>query len=215
MQDAQPLCPATAHKVFRRQMLFFAVLLSVSALDNTYTALADRAREGDLLPFWKPLVWEVTSNLGLWLLVPALAWWLAKFPFARQWGQQLVHHDLWDYDLASQPTLVDLVHDGKRVAAVIQATKTGFLFTFDRDSGAPLFPIVEKPVPAREGIISSPTRCRADVQRSSLVYAAARIARWWGLPASQPAANSTRSLYPVEFDESSPASAKSPPAFPS
>jgi quinoprotein glucose dehydrogenase len=64
-----------------------------------------------------------------------------------KWGQQLVHHDLWDYDVASQPTLADLVHDGKHVAAVIQATKTGFLYTFDRDSGAPLFPIVEKPVP--------------------------------------------------------------------
>lgn len=64
-----------------------------------------------------------------------------------KWGQQLVHHDLWDYDLASQPTLVDLVHENKHVAAVIQATKTGFLYTFDRDSGAPLFPLVEKPVP--------------------------------------------------------------------
>jgi quinoprotein glucose dehydrogenase len=64
-----------------------------------------------------------------------------------RWGQQLVHHDLWDYDVASQPTLADLVHDGKRVAAVIQATKTGFLYTFDRESGAPLFPIVERPVP--------------------------------------------------------------------
>lgn len=64
-----------------------------------------------------------------------------------KWGQQLVHHDLWDYDLASQPTLAEVVHGGKRVAAVIQATKTGFLFTFDRESGAPLFPIVEKPVP--------------------------------------------------------------------
>jgi quinoprotein glucose dehydrogenase len=64
-----------------------------------------------------------------------------------KWGQQLVHHDLWDYDLASQPTLADLIHDGKRVSAVIQATKTGFLFTFDRTTGAPLFPIVEKPVP--------------------------------------------------------------------
>jgi quinoprotein glucose dehydrogenase len=64
-----------------------------------------------------------------------------------KWGQQLVHHDLWDYDVASQPTLADLVHDGKHVAAVVQATKTGFLYTFDRDSGAPLFPIVERPVP--------------------------------------------------------------------
>jgi len=77
-----------------------------------------------------------------------------------KWGQQLVHHDLWDYDLASQPTLVDLTHDGKRVPAVIQATKTGFLFTFDRDTGAPLFPIVEKPVPqdAVSGEHPSPTQ---------------------------------------------------------
>jgi quinoprotein glucose dehydrogenase len=64
-----------------------------------------------------------------------------------KWGQQLVHHDLWDYDVGSQPTLADIVHDGKRVPAVIQATKTGFLFTFDRDSGAPIFPITERPVP--------------------------------------------------------------------
>ena len=77
-----------------------------------------------------------------------------------KWGQQLVHHDLWDYDVASQPTLADLVHDGKHVAAVIQATKTGFLYTFDRDSGAPLFPIVEKPVPqdAVPGEHPSPTQ---------------------------------------------------------
>jgi quinoprotein glucose dehydrogenase len=64
-----------------------------------------------------------------------------------KWGQQLVHHDLWDYDVGSQPTLADLVHDGKHIAAVIQATKTGFLYTFDRDSGAAIFAIVEKPVP--------------------------------------------------------------------
>ncbi|MBK7902060.1 MAG: hypothetical protein IPJ97_03235 [Proteobacteria bacterium] len=57
-----------------------------------------------------------------------------------RWGQQLVHHDLWDYDLASQPTLVNLVRGGKPVAAVIQATKMGFLFTFDRDSGVPVSP---------------------------------------------------------------------------
>ena len=77
-----------------------------------------------------------------------------------RWGQQLVHHDLWDYDVASQPTLADLVHDGKHVAAVIQATKTGFLYTFDRDSGAPVFPIVERPVPqdAVPGEHPSPTQ---------------------------------------------------------
>ena len=63
------------------------------------------------------------------------------------WGQQLVHHDLWDYDVASQPTLADIIHDGKHVDAVIQATKTGFIYTFDRATGVPLFPISEKPVP--------------------------------------------------------------------
>jgi len=77
-----------------------------------------------------------------------------------RWGQQLVHHDLWDYDVASQPTLVDLMHDGKRIAAVIQATKTGFLYTFDRDSGAPVFAIEERPVPqdAVPGEHPSPTQ---------------------------------------------------------
>lgn len=76
------------------------------------------------------------------------------------WGYQLVHHDLWDYDLASQPALVDLVHDGRHVDAVIQATKTGFLYTFDRQTGAPIFPIEEKPVPqdAVPGEKPSPTQ---------------------------------------------------------
>jgi quinoprotein glucose dehydrogenase len=63
------------------------------------------------------------------------------------WGRQLVHHNLWDYDVASQPTLVELTHDGRQVPAVIQATKTGFLYTLNRETGAPIFPIVERPVP--------------------------------------------------------------------
>lgn len=64
-----------------------------------------------------------------------------------KWGQQLVHHDLWDYDVGSQPTLASIMHGGKSVAAVIQATKSGFLFAFDRDNGTPLFPIEERAVP--------------------------------------------------------------------
>ncbi|HET7650913.1 MAG TPA: pyrroloquinoline quinone-dependent dehydrogenase [Gammaproteobacteria bacterium] len=76
------------------------------------------------------------------------------------WGQQLVHHDLWDYDVASQPTLVSLEHDGKQIPAVIQPTKTGFLYTFNRITGEPVFPIVEKPVPqdAVPGETPSPTQ---------------------------------------------------------
>jgi quinoprotein glucose dehydrogenase len=77
-----------------------------------------------------------------------------------KWGQQLVHHDVWDYDVGSQPTLANIMHEGKSVAAVIQATKTGFLFTFDRDNGTPLFPIEERAVPqdAVAGEHPSPTQ---------------------------------------------------------
>jgi quinoprotein glucose dehydrogenase len=63
------------------------------------------------------------------------------------WAKQLVHHDLWDYDTASQPMLVDLDRGGAKVAAVVQLTKTGQVFVFDRESGAPVFPIEERAVP--------------------------------------------------------------------
>jgi quinoprotein glucose dehydrogenase len=63
------------------------------------------------------------------------------------WHQQLVHHDLWDFDLAAQPVLLDLETQGVPVAAVIQATKTGMLYVFDRAKGQPLFPVTERPVP--------------------------------------------------------------------
>jgi len=63
------------------------------------------------------------------------------------WQQQLVHHDLWDYDLAAQPVLGDIEVDGVPVPAVIQATKTGMLYVFGRVRGQSLFPITEKAVP--------------------------------------------------------------------
>lgn len=63
------------------------------------------------------------------------------------WWQQLVHHDIWDYDLASQPTLANVSKDGKSFPAVIQATKMGMVFVFNRETGEPLFPIEERPVP--------------------------------------------------------------------
>jgi quinoprotein glucose dehydrogenase len=64
------------------------------------------------------------------------------------WSFQTVHHDLWDYDNASPPALVTITHDGKRVDVVLQATKTGQLFVLDRDTGIPVFPVEERPVPA-------------------------------------------------------------------
>jgi len=63
------------------------------------------------------------------------------------WSRQLVHHDLWDYDLAAQPVLADIERDGKSIAAVVQATKMGSLFVFERETGAPINEIVERPTP--------------------------------------------------------------------
>jgi quinoprotein glucose dehydrogenase len=78
----------------------------------------------------------------------------------RVWARQLVHHDLWDYDTASQPMLIDLDRDGAKVAAVAQLTKTGQVFVFDRETGAPVFPIEERAVPqdAIAGETPSPTQ---------------------------------------------------------
>ncbi len=68
----------------------------------------------------------------------------------RIWHFQTVHHNLWDYDLPAQPTLVTVKRDGKMIDAVAQVTKTGFTFVFERTTGKPLFDIVEKPVPASD-----------------------------------------------------------------
>jgi quinoprotein glucose dehydrogenase len=68
----------------------------------------------------------------------------------RVWHFQTVHHDLWDYDLAAPPALVRVSRDGAGVDAVAQATKTGFVFLLDRETGAPLLPVEERPVPTSD-----------------------------------------------------------------
>ena len=65
----------------------------------------------------------------------------------RLWHQQLVHHDLWDYDLVAAPKLLTIRHAGRMVDVVAQASKTGMLYVFDRVTGAPIWPIEERPVP--------------------------------------------------------------------
>ena len=65
----------------------------------------------------------------------------------RKWHYQVVHHDLWDKDLPSPPTLLNVKHNGKIIEAVAQATKDGYIFLFNRDTGEPLFPVNETPVP--------------------------------------------------------------------
>ena len=67
---------------------------------------------------------------------------------ALLWYQQLVHHDIWDRDLPAPPNLVTITRNGQRIDAVAQITKQGFVFVFDRESGKPLYPVVEKNVPA-------------------------------------------------------------------
>jgi glucose dehydrogenase len=64
-----------------------------------------------------------------------------------KWYQQLVHHDLWDYDVPAAPTLVDVKRNGRTIPAVAQITKMGLMFVFDRVTGAPIFGIEERPVP--------------------------------------------------------------------
>jgi len=79
---------------------------------------------------------------------------------ARVWHFQVVHHDLWDYDVQAQPSLVVVRRDGREIPAVVQATKTGQLFVLHRETGVPIFPVQERPVPARAvaGETVSPTQ---------------------------------------------------------
>ena len=76
------------------------------------------------------------------------------------WHYQIVHHDLFDYDLPSQPILTEVERGGETVPAVVQITKMGTVFMFHRETGAPLFPIEERPVPVSDipGETTSPTQ---------------------------------------------------------
>jgi len=77
-----------------------------------------------------------------------------------RWHQQTVHHDIWDYDLPAQPTLIDITRNGRKVPIVVQHGKTGMLFIYNRLTGEPIFPIEERPVPKStiEGERTSPTQ---------------------------------------------------------
>jgi len=78
----------------------------------------------------------------------------------RLWHFQMVHHDIWDYDLPAMPILFDLEQAGKTIPAVAVVGKTGFVYTFDRVTGTPIFNIEERPVPASTvpGEVASPTQ---------------------------------------------------------
>ncbi|HZF15846.1 MAG TPA: pyrroloquinoline quinone-dependent dehydrogenase [Steroidobacteraceae bacterium] len=77
------------------------------------------------------------------------------------WHFQVVHHDLWDYDVPAEPTLVDLTIDGQKIPTLVQVTKMGLTFVLNRETGAPLFPVVERLAP-QDGVVAgehlSPTQ---------------------------------------------------------
>ena len=68
----------------------------------------------------------------------------------RIWHYQTIHHDIWDRDLPAPPNLVTVTHGGKKIDAVAQITKSGFVFVLDRETGEPLFPVEEVPTPSSE-----------------------------------------------------------------
>ena len=78
----------------------------------------------------------------------------------RVWHFQLTHHDLWDFDPPAAPILADIRVDGRSIKAVVQVTKQGFAYVFDRVTGKPVWPIEERPVPqsTTPGERTSPTQ---------------------------------------------------------
>lgn len=78
----------------------------------------------------------------------------------RIWHFQTVHHDIWDRDLPAPPNLVTVNHNGQQIDAVAQITKSGYVFLLNRETGEPLFPVEEVPVPPSklEGELASPTQ---------------------------------------------------------
>src|SRR5262249_10457165 len=67
-----------------------------------------------------------------------------------KWYRQLVHHDIWDYDIPAGPNLIEVKHNGRKIPAIAQVTKMGLVFIFDRTSGEAIFGIEEKAVPQSE-----------------------------------------------------------------
>jgi quinoprotein glucose dehydrogenase len=76
------------------------------------------------------------------------------------WSRQLVHHDIWDLDTNSAPTLVDITKDGRRIPALVQTSKQGFLYVLNRENGEPVYPIEERPAPKSTvpGEVAAPTQ---------------------------------------------------------
>lgn len=108
-----------------------------------------------------------------------------------RWYQQTVHHDIWDYDLPAQPSLVDITRNGRRIPALVQHSKTGMLFIYNRLTGEPIFPMEERKVPQSTipGEKTSPTQpftvpslqlARMSITRNELFNLSPEHARFCG-----------------------------------
>jgi quinoprotein glucose dehydrogenase len=103
------------------------------------------------------------------------------------WHFQTVHHDLWDYDNASPPLLTTLLRGGRRIPVVLQATKTGMLYVLNRETGAPVFGVEERPVPKSPvpGEAASPTQPFTAVIAPLSPHGFTKEAAWGPTPADQ------------------------------
>ena len=65
----------------------------------------------------------------------------------RVWHQQLVKHDIWNYDTPTAPVLLDVNVNGRRIPGLFQITKQSWVYSYNRHTGEPIWPIVERPAP--------------------------------------------------------------------
>ena len=96
----------------------------------------------------------------------------------RKWHFQATHHGLWDYDLPAQPALVTITVNGRRIDAVVQITKQGFAFVFERETGGPVWPIEERKVAERHRRARREGRTRRSRFRPSRRPSPSRGSRW-------------------------------------
>ena len=110
-------------------------------------------RSADRRPVWRP-----ASRQQSVLVVALFA--LDIKTGKRIWHYQLVHHDIWDFDMPAAPILADITVNGKPIKAVVQLTKSAFAYVFDRTNGQPVWPIEERPVPQTDvpGEWTAPTQ---------------------------------------------------------
>lgn len=131
------------------------------------------------------------------------------------WGFQLVHHNLWDYDTAAPPLLATISRDGRQVPVVIQGNKTGMLYVLNRDTGEPVLPVAERPVPQSHvpGEETSPTQ-PFPAEPPPLVPQTLVPAEAWGLTAQDRAACRTQISQLVSRGIFTPPSLKGTLEFP-